>query len=214
MASESSLTESLMSSSNREGLSLFLPFILAITNARISPSSIQDSSNPEEETRGSTTPSDQFSDRIILVNPVSQGMIVMEMGASSPTFDSIVSELIKEGQPPASKASIEELPTVDVREEDEKDECVVCLDEMGVGEVVKEMPCKHRFHGDCVVTWLKSHGSCPICRYKMPEEESDLNDEKENGRRRREIWMSFSVGSERRSASSSSENDQHVAPEA
>ncbi|KAL0377554.1 UNVERIFIED_CONTAM: E3 ubiquitin-protein ligase MP [Sesamum radiatum] len=33
---------------------------------------------------------------------------------------------------------------------------------------VKEMPCRHRFHADCIDKWLGIHGSCPVCRYNMP----------------------------------------------
>lgn len=164
-----------------------------------------------------------------MINPFTQGMVVIETRSSS-SLVSLLSELInnKEGQPPASKESIEGLPSVEIcDEEDGKEECVVCLDELGVGgRVVKEMPCKHRFHGECVEKWLKIHGSCPICRYKMPEEEDgELSDKSENGRsRRREIWMSFLVGNERRSSERSddqtvsdgfsSENEHGQAPEA
>lgn len=162
-----------------------------------------------------------------MINPFTQGMVVIETRSSS-SLVSLLRELInnKEGQPPASKESIEGLPSVEICEEDGKEECVVCLDELGVGGgVVKEMPCKHRFHGECVEKWLKIHGSCPICRYKMPEEDGDeLSDKSENGRSRREIWMSFLVGNERRSSERSddqtvsddfsSENEHGQAPEA
>ncbi|XP_055806257.1 E3 ubiquitin-protein ligase MPSR1-like [Solanum dulcamara] len=226
MASESesaSLMENLMNSRNRDP-SLFLPFILSFTNNSNSPNPVQDSSNPDQETRESTTRS-EFSDRIILVNPLTQSMVIMETRTSS-TLETFMNELMsKEGQPPASKASIDALPSVVICEESEKGECVVCLDELGIGGlVVKEMPCKHRFHGNCVEKWLKIHGSCPICRYKMPEEDGDSNNKSENRGRRREIWMSFSVGNERRSeengnnqtvsANFSSENEHDHAPEA
>ncbi|KAH8754799.1 hypothetical protein F5883DRAFT_572427 [Diaporthe sp. PMI_573] len=32
------------------------------------------------------------------------------------------------------------------------------------GEEVTVLPCKHWFHGECVVSWLKMHNTCPICR--------------------------------------------------
>ncbi|KAH0668746.1 hypothetical protein KY289_023239 [Solanum tuberosum] len=144
MASESesasSLMENLMNSRNID-LSLFLPFILSITNNPISSNSVQDSSNPDEETDESTTPS-EFSDRIILVNPLTQNMIVMET-RSSTTLDSFLNELMsKEGQPPASKASIDALTSVEICEEGEKGECSICLDDWVIGGVVKEMPYK------------------------------------------------------------------------
>ncbi|KAK4358065.1 hypothetical protein RND71_023675 [Anisodus tanguticus] len=206
----SSFIENLTNSRNID-LSLFLPFILAFTNnSSISSTPVQDSSNPDQQTQEQTTPS-EFLDRIILVNPLTQGMVVIESRSSS-SFDSLLSELMrKEGQPPASQASIEALQSVEICEEGEKGECAICLDELRVGGVVKEMPCKHRFHGDCVEKWLKIHGSCPICRYKMPEEDGDLNNKSENRGRRREIWISFSF--QTASANSNSENEHDHASE-
>ncbi|CAN4124496.1 unnamed protein product [Withania somnifera] len=219
-ANASSFIENLMNSRN-SNVSLFLPFILSMTNNPNSSNPVQGSPNPDQETGESTTPSDHSPDRIILINPFTQSMVVIETSSSS-SLVSLLSGLVdKKGQPPASKASIEGLPSVEICEDDEKEECVVCLDELGVGGgVVKEMPCKHRFHGECVEKWLKIHGSCPICRYKMPEEDGELSNKSENGRSRREIWMRFLVGNERTSADNSnnqtvsadfsSENEHHL----
>ncbi|XP_009759432.1 E3 ubiquitin-protein ligase MPSR1 [Nicotiana sylvestris] len=215
----SSFIENLINSRNRN-FSLFLPFILAFSNSSISTTPVQDSADPDNETQESTTPS-TFLDRIILINPLTQGMVVIENRSSSLNFESFLSDLLgKDGQPPASKASIEALLNVEICE---NGECVICLEEWGVGGgdvVVKEMPCKHRFHGNCIEKWLKIHGSCPVCRYKMPEEEGDLNNKSENRGRRREIWLSFGIGNDRRSennqtvsANSSSENEHDREPE-
>ncbi|XP_016470450.2 E3 ubiquitin-protein ligase MPSR1 [Nicotiana tabacum] len=215
----SSFIENLINSRNRN-FSLFLPFILAFSNSSISTTPVQDSADPDNETQESTTPS-TFLDRIILINPLTQGMVVIENRSSSLNFESFLSDLLgKDGQPPASKASIEALLNVEICE---NGECVICLEEWGVGGgdvVVKEMPCKHRFHGNCIEKWLKIHGSCPVCRYKMPEEEGDLNNKSENRGRRREIWLSFGIGNDRRSennqtvsANSSSENEHDHEPE-
>ncbi|KAD3641011.1 hypothetical protein E3N88_30234 [Mikania micrantha] len=80
--------------------------------------------------------------------------------------------IAKEGALPASKSAIEALPTVTVTEEEESD-CAICLTEHGVAGEVKELPCKHRYHSDCIVKWLEIHGSCPVCRYEMPVDEEE-----------------------------------------
>jgi hypothetical protein len=33
------------------------------------------------------------------------------------------------------------------------------------------LPCKHWFHEDCVVMWLKEHNTCPICRTPIEKNE-------------------------------------------
>jgi hypothetical protein len=190
----SSLIERLINSRNRD-LSMLLPVILGFTNTTDEDSTA---------TRGAR-------DRIILINPMTQGMVVIE--GSSAGLDSLLRDLMsKGGQPPATKASIESMPSV-VIGECEDGECVICLDEWLEGEVVKEMPCKHKFHGNCVEKWLKLHGSCPVCRYKMPADDpvkkfgEDRESSTGNNNTRREIWLSFSVNSDRRTGNSTNNTE-------
>lgn len=42
--------------------------------------------------------------------------------------------------------------------------CPVCLADMPRGAEAKEMPCGHRFHGECIAEWLRTKDSCPVCR--------------------------------------------------
>ncbi|GAA0140639.1 ubiquitin-protein ligase [Lithospermum erythrorhizon] len=42
--------------------------------------------------------------------------------------------------------------------------CAICLEDLRIKEVVTLTPCNHMFHDDCIVPWVKSHGSCPVCR--------------------------------------------------
>ncbi|KQK15074.1 E3 ubiquitin-protein ligase RING1-like [Brachypodium distachyon] len=68
------------------------------------------------------------------------------------------------GAPPASKAAIASLKEAPARGGSE--DCAICLDAFEAG---KEMPCGHRFHGGCLERWLGVHGSCPVCRSKLPK---------------------------------------------
>lgn len=45
--------------------------------------------------------------------------------------------------------------------------CGVCLDAFQLGDGAVALPCKHFYHEDCLVPWLKTSGTCPICRYAL-----------------------------------------------
>lgn len=76
--------------------------------------------------------------------------------------------------PPASKAAIESMPTVEIGEVEVCNEaqCAVCKEEFELGAEARELPCKHIYHSDCIVPWLSMRNSCPVCRHELP---SDLN---------------------------------------
>ncbi|CAL9068249.1 unnamed protein product, partial [Musa banksii] len=60
---------------------------------------------------------------------------------------------------------------------DEKLECSVCLAEFKQAERGRLLPrCNHRFHADCIDTWLQSHSTCPICRSAIETTAPDLED--------------------------------------
>lgn len=70
--------------------------------------------------------------------------------------------------PPASDETIAKLPKKKLDEEmlgpELRGECTICIDELTLGDEVLVLPCKHWFHEECVVLWLKEHNTCPICR--------------------------------------------------
>ncbi|RZR90806.1 hypothetical protein BHM03_00018768 [Ensete ventricosum] len=74
--------------------------------------------------------------------------------------------------PPASKASIESMPTVEIVDDHiRKDcQCAICMDPFELGIEAREMPCKHIYHQDCILPWLSLRNSCPVCRHEMPSD--------------------------------------------
>lgn len=80
------------------------------------------------------------------------------------------------GRPPVSKNVVENLNLVFITEEDVENDnalCAVCKDGMNVGEEAKQLPCSHRYHGNCIVPWLGIRNTCPVCRYELPTDDPD-----------------------------------------
>jgi len=49
-------------------------------------------------------------------------------------------------------------------DEDEGEVCAICLLEFEHDELLKQLPCGHFFHDDCVEPWLLKRGDCPLCK--------------------------------------------------
>ena len=47
------------------------------------------------------------------------------------------------------------------------DQCQVCLEEVEVGRLIKQLDCggRHSFCSVCIDTWFAEHKTCPICRH-------------------------------------------------
>lgn len=92
-------------------------------------------------------------------------------------LDRVISQMMEQNAMgnapgPASEEAINNLPKKEVTKDmlgtEGKAECSICMDEVNLGEEVTELPqCKHWFHRDCVVAWLKEHNTCPHCRQSI-----------------------------------------------
>ncbi|XP_048594363.1 E3 ubiquitin-protein ligase SIRP1-like isoform X1 [Brassica napus] len=110
-----------------------------------------------------------------------RGSLIVVSGASlseyfiGPGFEALLQRLTdndpnRYGTPPAQKEAVEALASVKILEPTLQ--CSVCLDEFEIGVEAKEMPCEHKFHGECLLPWLELHSSCPVCRYELPSDET------------------------------------------
>ncbi|XP_057502163.1 E3 ubiquitin-protein ligase RZF1 [Actinidia eriantha] len=71
---------------------------------------------------------------------------------------------------PAPVLAIDALPRVRLTESHVANDltCPICKEQFEVCEEVREMPCHHLYHSDCIVPWLNIHNSCPVCRRELP----------------------------------------------
>ncbi|XP_073667733.1 E3 ubiquitin-protein ligase RNF115 isoform X3 [Paramisgurnus dabryanus] len=94
-------------------------------------------------------------------------------------LDAVITQLLGQfentGPPPAEKEKISSLPTIIITQEQAVDcnmECPVCKEDYTVGEPVRQLPCNHIFHSDCIVPWLEMHDTCPVCRKSLNGDDS------------------------------------------
>jgi uncharacterized membrane protein YgcG len=117
-------------------------------------------------------------------------------------FDRVMTQLMEQqagGQapPPASEEAIQSLEQKKVDEEmlgaEGNAECSICMDNVHLGDQVTMLPCQHWFHGDCVVSWLKEHDTCPHCR--KPISSPEQQQQAPSPRRRRPIRRASEIPS-------------------
>lgn len=131
-----------------------------------------DGSNPTVSPRGFELYYDDG--RGLGLRPLPPGMSEYLLGSG---FDRLIDQLSmmeingnRFERPPASKAAVESMPTVEIEDSHVSTElfCAVCKEQFELGSEAREMPCKHLYHSDCILPWLSLRNSCPVCRHELP----------------------------------------------
>ncbi|KAL0911563.1 hypothetical protein M5K25_019712 [Dendrobium thyrsiflorum] len=89
----------------------------------------------------------------------------------------------RRGAPPAATSSLHSLPCVIISKDHEKNGtvvCAVCKDPLSINAEARQLPCSHLYHPSCILPWLRTRNSCPICRYELPTDDPDYEDGKHN----------------------------------
>ena len=61
-----------------------------------------------------------------------------------------------------TNVTVDGLPEVMIRIENEV--CAICYETFSTGEPLKQLPCKHLFHSNCILLWFCLRMSCPFWR--------------------------------------------------
>ncbi|KAL7235825.1 hypothetical protein ACSBR1_019167 [Camellia fascicularis] len=125
--------------------------------------------------QSTSIPLNQTENEVIEGNPEAWIVFEFQNPSSPPT------EIDRRGSPPAPTSAIQALPIVNLTETDliSDSNCPICREGFEVGEEARVMPCKHLYHGDCIVQWLRIHNTCPVCRFELRGCFEDDDDEDE-----------------------------------
>lgn len=96
---------------------------------------------------------------------------------------------LRRGAPPAAASALNSLPRVVIRNHEQLDGmvCAICKDSLFVETIMNQLPCSHLYHPSCIIPWLSSRNTCPLCRYELPTDDQEYEDKKH---RNREIQQS------------------------
>uniref|UniRef100_A0A0D9XNH5 RING-type E3 ubiquitin transferase n=1 Tax=Leersia perrieri TaxID=77586 RepID=A0A0D9XNH5_9ORYZ len=88
----------------------------------------------------------------------------------------------RKGAPPAATSFIENLPSVIISacHQIEGDViCPICKDLIPTRARAKQLPCTHLYHSSCILPWLSSRNTCPVCRYELPTDDAEYERSKQ-----------------------------------
>ena len=79
----------------------------------------------------------------------------------------LVEAKIKELDKGLSPERIQQFLQFEADESHVGDQCQVCLEEVEVGRLMKQLDCggRHSFCSVCIDQWFANHKTCPICRH-------------------------------------------------
>lgn len=94
-------------------------------------------------------------------------------------LDQIITQLMENSNSsrpiPATDEIVENLPreVLELGSSTLEKDCAVCKDQFKLEtedpdeQIVITLPCHHPFHEPCIIPWLKSSGTCPVCRHAL-----------------------------------------------
>ncbi|XP_020581461.1 RING-H2 finger protein ATL78-like [Phalaenopsis equestris] len=74
----------------------------------------------------------------------------------------------------SSSSSNNIIHEIKIEKNEEDKQCAICLESFVPKEQVLMTPCNHMFHSKCIVPWVRSHGRCPVCRFKLYEKKETV----------------------------------------
>lgn len=85
-----------------------------------------------------------------------------------------VHETLNKKDNPTDADILAELPETEIGDisllDPERRKCIICSVDLKSGEKATMLPCIHMFHSFCIQEWLRTKNFCPVCNYKLTNE--------------------------------------------
>ena len=93
---------------------------------------------------------------------------IFPAGLSS-SIDDIITNMMENWTSTAKGASEASLAQVEAEAEvvevpEDWGTCSICLDNLEPGDKANRLTCRHFYHSECILSWLKKSVTCPVCR--------------------------------------------------
>ena len=101
---------------------------------------------------------------------ISDNLAEIEANLAIITSQDVLATAAEAAAAAAAAPAMAKTTTLEVKTDSECGQCSVCLEDYIVGTIVRELPCKHMFHDECVSDWIQrpsSSRNCPDCRYQL-----------------------------------------------
>jgi E3 ubiquitin-protein ligase RNF115/126 len=143
------------------GNSLMAQYLLAMLSQRAGREGLADPfsgfsflGGPEDGRMGDYVFNQEALDHII-TQIMEQGSSSRPVPATEDVMEQLHREVLEEGSPLLGR------------------DCAVCKDQFALNteepddQVIVTLPCDHPFHEGCIMPWLKSSATCPVCRFQL-----------------------------------------------
>jgi hypothetical protein len=101
-----------------------------------------------------------------------------KMGMGYIDFNNMNNENMGNGVEPTILNNLETTKLKDISKlEDDKKNCIICMEDFMNGDEVIYLPCLHVFHNTCILEWFKRHDDCPVCKFKLTYENLNQNNQ-------------------------------------
>lgn len=67
-------------------------------------------------------------------------------------------------------SSAEQLASIQSKQS-ESIQCAICMSGFQIDDRLVRLLCRHAFHDECVLPWLKQSSTCPSCRFQLPTDD-------------------------------------------